>query len=467
VLLQRRSLFGLIGAFGLVMGLWLVTIAAAGAVAIARTPAILAALNPARGIEFLGANGGVGFAVLVAVALVLAGADALYAELGHFGARTLRLLWYTLVLPVLLLNYLGQGAALLSEPDAALSPFFGMLGSEWMLPVTVLAIAAAMIAARALICGTAALLRETAQLGFLPRLKVVRNSSDEREHIHIPGLNLVLLALAAGAVLMLRTPQELGAACALASTGAMTIITLLAAAVAYWQWRWNPAWLLPLALVLGAIDLALLGASALKFAHGGWFALLIAATLLTLMLTWRRGRDLLLQKTASDTLPLESFCASIAAHPPGRIDLTAIFLTARSDKVPQALLNNLKYNHVLHARNIILTVVTVDAPQARADERLQLTDLGNGFFRVQLRFGFAEEIDVPQALRRHAPEDWRLGVATTAYFLGRDEIETARPGMRPWRDRLFAFMARNATSAHAYFRIPGNQLIEIGVRWEL
>lgn len=464
-LLQRKRFPGLSRGFGPIVAAWLLLIAALGVRAILAAPGILAAFDPRQAVAFLARNGAAGTPALGAAVLGLAGLDLVHGGIGSFGARRLRDVGIATILAVGLCD-LGQGAAMLHDPHAVDQALYRLVPAPWLPPFAALAALVAAIAVRSHLSGVSSVLREAARLSYLPRLHVVRATDDPHRHVFLPAINGLLLVLALGALLELPHPDQLLAAYALATAASLLTTIALVGLVAQWQWHWHPALIGLLALSLGGAAFTL-GAAAVAHAPlSAWMAPVLAAAVLALMLIWRDGRDRLLSRTTADSLPLDSFCASIAAHPPSRVDRTAVFLTARPQQVPQPLLSNLAHNHILHQRVLILTVETVDAPTARDEERLQVDALGNGFYRVRLRFGFAEAVNVPAALARWAPAELRIN-SRTAYFLGHEVITALRKGVRGLRQRLFALMARNAYPAHASFRIPSNQLIEIGQRWDV
>jgi KUP system potassium uptake protein len=460
---------GKVGAvFAPVMILWFLALAVLGLWHIGQHPSVLRALSPHYAVEFFVHEKWTAFFALGSVILAITGAEALYADMGHFGKRPIRYSWFGFVLPALVLNYFGQGAMLIENPKTADNPLFLMVPPMLLIPMLILATAAAVIASQAVISGAFSVTREAIQLGFLPRMRVRHTSREQMGQIYLPWINRMLLVLTLAVVLGFKSSDNLGAAYGIAVVGTMTIDSILVMIVFRRMWHWSRAKVLGVGVVFLFVDLAFLTANADKVEHGGWFPLVLGAVIFTLMATWRRGRELVMREIRQGGLALEPFIASIAAHPPLRVPGTAVFLTASQSGVPHALLHNLKHNKVLHERNVILTVETSDTPIAETDERVQVDSLGGGFFNVILRFGFAEDPDVPQTLGVIRQCGLPFDLMDTTYFISRESIvATDRPGMALWRDRIFAFMARNATPATAFFQIPGNRLIELGTQVEI
>ncbi len=451
--------------FGPVMLLWLLAIGALGLGSMVERPQVLAALSPHHAVTFFLRNGFAGFTTLGATVLVLTGAEALYADMGHFGARPIRFAWFVVALPCLLLSYFGQGALLLADPQAAAGPFYRMVPGWALIPMIVLATLATVIASQAVISGAYSMIREGMQLGYLPRMRVLHTSPEVRGQVYLPAVSAALLVLVLAATIGFGSSSALAASFGIAVSGTMLMTTLLALMVARLRWRW-PLWaVVPLAVVLLVVDLAFLGANLMKLGSGGWFPLALGVTGFAVMATWRRGRELLGRQIHQHGAAMEPVVASLSAHPPLGVPGTAVFLTTAPELAPQALLHNLKHNKVLHERNVVLTVEVLDAPRAAPAQRVSVQDLGGGFHRIAARFGFAEDIDVPAALAACEP----LGVAfdpmQTTFITSRENVIAGdRAGMARWRDHLFAFLARNALPANAFFRIPDNRLIEIGRR---
>jgi KUP system potassium uptake protein len=466
--LQQFGSAGVGRLFGPVMALWLVAIAVLGVRAIAQAPGVLLAASPHYAISYLRANGFAGFSSLGAVVLVLTGVEALYADMGHFGARPIRIAWFVLVLPALLVNYFGQGALLLQIPEAATAPFYHLVPTMWLYPMVGLACAATVIASQAVICGAFSMVREAVQLHYLPRLDVRHTSALIRGQVYLPAVNAILLVLVIAAVLGFRSSDNLAAAFGIAVSGTMLITTLLLLVVARRLWHWNAVSLGAFGLLFVGIDLAFFGANAIKVENGGWFPLTLGLAILAIMLVWRRGRERTVQRVSMQGLKLVNFIEMLAEHPPPRVPGTAIFLTADPAAVPSALLHNLKHNKILHEKNLILTVETLEAPVACSEEQFELVELDAGFHRGTMRFGFAEDPDIPRCLQRHGNETLSFDAMTTTFFASHETIvATSGHGILLWRDRLFAFLARNAQRATTYFAIPDNRLVEIGSRLEI
>ncbi|MGH8113890.1 MAG: potassium transporter Kup [Rhodanobacteraceae bacterium] len=454
--------------FGPVMCLWFVCIGLVGLYNIVQHPLVLRAVNPWYGVNFFLHHGADSFLVLGAVVLCVTGAEALYADMGHFGRNPIRVAWYAFVMPGLLLNYFGQGALLLHHPEAASNPFYLAIPKWGLYPMIALATAAAVIASQAVISGTFSITRQAIQLGFLPRMPVVHTSHEEIGQIYLPWINRILLIMVVLVVIGFGSSLALAGAYGIAVTGSMTIDTTLFLIVAWRMWKWNPALVALLGLGLLTVDLSFFGANTLKLLDGGWFPLVLALAVFTVLTTWRRGRELVLRQLKHGGLALAPFIANLAEHPPTRVEGTAIFLVSDPDAVPHALLHNLKHNKVLHKRNVILTVDTLETPYADRDERIEIADLGHDFHRLILRFGFAEDPDVPKALHECSKQGLDFKLMDTTFFLSRETIvATDRAGMVRWRDKLFAFLARNALPATAFFSIPGNRLIELGAQVEI
>jgi KUP system potassium uptake protein len=460
---------GKVGAvFAPVMILWFLSLALLGVWHVAQHPAVLRALSPYYAIEFFAQARWTAFFTLGSVILAITGAEALYADMGHFGKKPIRWSWFGFVLPSLVLNYFGQGALLIADPKAAENPLFLMVPPMLLVPMLVLATAAAVIASQAVISGAFSVTREAIQLGFLPRMQVRHTSHEQMGQIYLPWINRMLLVLTLAVVVGFRSSDNLGAAYGIAVVGTMTIDSILVMIVFRRMWNWSRARVAVVGLLFLFVDLAFLTANADKVEHGGWFPLVLGTVIFTLMATWRRGRELVVREIKHGGLALEPFISSIVAHPPLRVPGTAVFLTANQEGVPHALLHNLKHNKVLHERNVMLTVETVDTPIAENDERVEVESLGDEFYRVTLRFGFAEDPDVPNMLETVTVCGQPFDMMDTTFFLSRESIvATDRPGMALWRDKLFAFMQRNAIPATAFFQIPGNRLIELGTQVEI
>ncbi len=460
---------GRVGAvFGPIMVLWFASLIGFGLLHIVKHPQVMAALSPYYALNFFMINGWSAFFSLGSVVLCITGAEALYADMGHFGKDPIRATWFSFVLPALVINYFGQGALLIANPAAAKNPFYLLLPEELVIPMTLLATAAAVIASQAVISGAFSVMREAIQLGYLPRMEVRHTSAQTMGQIYLPWINRLLLVLTLAVVLGFRSSANLAAAYGIAVVGTMTIDSILVMFVFRKLWHWS--WLRVGALggVFLMVDAAFLGANADKVEHGGWLPLVLGLVVFTIMSTWRRGRDLVLRELKQSGLALEPFIASVIAHPPLRVPGTAIFLTANANAVPNALLHNLKHNKVLHERNVLMTVETLEVPVAEYGERTEITALGHEFYRLVIRFGFAEDPDIPAAMERCEAKGMGFEMMDTTFFISRETVvATDRPGMPLWRDKLFAFLSRNASSATAFFRIPGNRLIELGTQVEI
>jgi KUP system potassium uptake protein len=454
--------------FGPIMVVWFVTIAVLGFVWLLRAPVVIKAFNPLHAVQFFQAHGLHGFAVLGAVFLVVTGGEALYADMGHFGKRPIRLAWFALVLPALLLNYFGQGALLLLNPAAAEQPFF-LLAPSWALyPLVALATAAAIIASQALISGAFSLTRQAIQLGYCPRLDIDHTSSLEMGQIYVPQVNWALMVSTIAIVIGFGSSTALAAAYGIAVTLTMVITAVLLHVVAVERWRWPlPAALLVTGVFL-SIDLAFFGANALKIAHGGWLPLVIGWGIFTLMTTWKTGRRIVAERLTARATPLETFIASVAAQPPARVPGTAVFMTAQPQGTPAALVHNLRHNKVLHQHVVILMVSTRPIPHVADTDRYKLREMGGGVFELTLYYGFMEDPDVPAALLGAREHGLTFDDSDVTFFLGRETlIATNTPGMALWRERLFVIIARNAVRATAFFRLPPERVVELGVQVEL
>ncbi len=453
--------------FGPVMVLWFLTISVLGLQWIAKAPEVLWAFDPRHGFTFFQAHGFHGFAVLGTVFLAVTGGEALYADMGHFGKRPIRMAWFALVLPALLINYFGQGALLILDGSAAEQPFFLMAPAWGLLPLVALATAAAIIASQALISGAFSLTQQAVQLGYSPRLDIDHTSSQHMGQIYVPQVNWFLMVGTIAIVLGFRSSSALAAAYGIAVTLTMVITTLLLHAVATERWNWPVA---VTAMVTGtflAIDLAFFGANLLKILHGGWLPLVIGGVLFALMTTWKTGRRLLAERLIQRAVPLEQFVAAALARNPTRVPGTAVFMTAQAHGTPSALVHNLRHNKVLHERVIILTVQTTKTPHVAPDDRLSVSPMGKDLYNVALRYGFMDEPNVPEALALAAERGLPTGDDVT-YFLGRETVIVTRtPGMAMWRERLFVLMAKNAVRATAFFKLPPDNVVELGVQVEI
>jgi len=466
-MIQRHGTHRVGGLFGPVMVLWFVTISFLGVVWIARKPEVLDAVNPRHAVTFFGANGWHGFTVLGTVFLVVTGGEALYADMGHFGKRPIRVAWFALVLPALLLNYFGQGALLLLEENAT-QPFFLMAPSWALLPLVALSTVAAVIASQALISGAFSLTRQAIQLGYMPRLDVEHTSAREMGQVYVPQVNWFLMLSTIAMVIGFGSSGNLSAAYGIAVTMTMVITAILLHVIATERWRWP----LPLAIgvtaVFLSIDLAFFGANLVKVLQGGWVTLAIATLIFTLMTTWKTGRRLVAERLTARAFPLEDFIAAVAATPPTRVSGTAVFMTAQPRGTPPALAHNLRYNKILHEHVVVLTVTTSGVPYVAPKDQISVQSFGHGVYNVRAQYGFMQDPNVPEALLMARSQGAELDPADLIYFLGRETIlVTKRPGMAMWRERLFVLMARNAVRATAFFRLPPERVVELGVQVEM
>jgi len=454
--------------FGPVMVAWFITIAVLGLTWIVKEPRVLSAFNPLHAATFFRANGWHGFVVLGAVFLVVTGGEALYADMGHFGPKPIRLAWFSIVLPALFLNYLGQGAMLLLNPAAASSPFYLMAPRWALLALVVLATFAAIIASQALISGAFSLTRQAIQLGYSPRLDIEYTSEHHQGQIYISQVNWALMFCTLGLVLGFRSSSALAAAYGIAVTLTMLITTMLAYLVARGAWGVRRVVAGSIALFFFLIELSFFGANLLKVAHGGWFPLVVGAVVYTILSTWKRGRALLASRMREKLYPFDRFLQDIETFPPQRVTGTAVFMTSNLTGTPPTLLHNLQHNKVLHERVILLTVVTSDTPYVAPDQRTQVEVLGHGFYRLTVRYGFMEEPDVPEALSQASTHGFKVDLNDTTFFLGLETLlATRRPGLPLWRERLFVLIARNAVRANAFFKIPPERVVELGMQVEL
>jgi len=466
--IQKRGTARVGAVFGPVMVVWFAVLAALGIHAIAQMPGILAAVWPLHGVVFFADNGAHGFRVLGAVVLAVTGGEALYADMGHFGFRPIRLVWFAVVLPALLLNYFGQGALLLVDPAAADHAFF-LLAPAWgQLPLVVLATAATVIASQAVISGAFSLTRQAVQLGFAPRMVIEHTSAEEIGQIYVPAVNWALMAATIALVVSFGQSSRLAAAYGIAVTGTMVTTTVLAYFVARDRWGW-PLWLA--LLVCGgflAVDLAFLAANLLKVADGGWVPLALAIAVYTLMATWKRGRELLQRRLAEVTVPFDRFVQELGEHPPHVVARPAVYMLASPEGTPPPLVRNVRHNEALHDPVVILTLVTEEAPYVTGPERLDISHPARGFVRVIARYGFMETPNVPEIIGRLNAAGVALAPDDITYYLGRETVvPTALPGMALWRERLFAYMSRNAARAGAFYRIPSKRVFEVGTQVDL
>jgi KUP system potassium uptake protein len=456
--------------FGPVTMLWFIAIGVAGIAGIARAPAVLEAINPSHALRFLTSHGFASFVVLGSVVLAVTGAEALYADMGHFGKKAVRVGWFSLVAPALVLNYFGQGALLMTRPAAVENPFYLLLPGWALYPMVVLATAATVIASQAVISGTYSITRQAVQLGFLPRINVVHTSAREIGQIYIPGVNWLLCVVVIAAVVGFGSSSRLAGAYGVAVTATMLVDTLLTFIVVHYRWRYALWISLAATLFFLFIDLAFFSATLLKIGDGGWFPLAIGAVLFAVMSTWRRGREHLFARLRASSVPLEDFLKSLFIDPPPRVPGTAIFMTATPDAVPHAMLHNLNHNKVLHERVVFVTVEVVEEPWVPQKERTVCQKLRDGIWRVRIKYGFLDELDVTRALKLCAGAGLEIEMMETSFFLSREKIVPVAGGvgaMATWRDRMFAALSRNAASITDFFNIPSNRVIELGTRVEI
>ena len=454
--------------FGPVMVVWFLVIAALGIGWLVRAPIVLTAFDPRHALAFFEEHRLHGFAVLGAVFLVVTGGEALYADMGHFGKKPIRLAWFALVLPALLLNYFGQGALLITNPAAVEQPFF-LLAPKWALyPLVGLATAAAIIASQALISGAFSLTRQAIQLGYSPRLDIEHTSSEEIGQVYVPQVNWALMVSTIVIVIGFKSSTALAAAYGIAVTLTMLITTVLLHVVATERWHWPPAIAFAVTGLFLAVDLAFFGANVLKIAHGGWLPLVIGWAIFTLMTTWKTGRRIVAERLTARAIPLDAFMASVAERPPARVKGTAVFMTAQPKGTPAALAHNVRYNKVLHEYVVILMVVTRPVPHVPDAERFSVKALGGNIFEATICYGFMEDPDVPDALVQAREHGLVIDDSDVTFFLGRETlIATKTPGMALWRERLFVLIARNAVRATAFFRLPPERVVELGVQVEM
>ncbi len=467
-LVQKRGSASIGRYFGPVMVVWFAVIAALGVLNIADNPGILRALSPHYAVGFIASQPGITFLILGAVVLCVTGAEALYADMGHFGRRPIRVTWFTIVMPALTLNYFGQGALLLKDASAVKNPFFMMAPAWALVPMVLLSTMAAVIASQALISGAFSVTKQVIQLGYLPRLRILHTSEQESGQIYMPFVNWALFVMIVLAIGMFKSSSALASAYGIAVTTDMLITTILTFFVI------RNAWRLPLALSIGAtvfffvVDFAFWASNLLKLLDGGWFPLVIATAVFILMKTWKDGRGLMRDALAHEAIALPEFLASVFASPPVRVDGTAVFLNAEAGTVPNALLHNLKHNKVLHAQNLFVTVHNHEVPWMKGEGQVELQPLGNDCWQVMVHYGFMDDPDLPRALAQLRGRGCELEPMRTSYFLSRDTvIPTVGTGMAPWREKLFAQMHHNASDAADFLRLPNNAVVALGSKVEI
>ncbi len=467
-LLQQSGTARIGALFGPVMCIWFLTLALIGGHQIFEEPRVLWAIDPRYGFGLFLAHKGQAFLVLGSVFLAVTGGEALYADIGHFGKRPIRLAWFWFVLPALMLNYLGQGALLIRDPATLENLFYRLVPSSAVFPMLLLATLATVIASQAVISGMFSVTRQAVQLGFCPRLPIVHTSPKEAGQIYIPNVNWGLLIVTIGLVLGFESSDHLAGAYGIAVSGTMMVTTLLAFSTArsLWSWGWLKVGLA--ASLFLTVDLAFFAANAMKIPQGGWFPLIVGAVIWVLMSTWKRGRELLFARLRPGAIALDVFLASIAKDPPFRVPGTAIFLTGDLKNVPHSLLHNLKHNKVLHERVVLLTVSTEEIPRVSEDRRIEVQRFVGNFSRIIVHYGFIEDPNIPEALELCKPHGLEFNTMETTFFLSRETlIPSLKPGMALWRERLFTHMSRMATSAMEFFKIPTDRLVELGSQIEI
>lgn len=462
---QHRGTARVGALFGPVMVVWFAVLAALGAMAVIQNPSVLAAIHPWHALQFLQGNAVLGFFALGAVVLCITGAEALYADMGHFGAKPIQYAWLGYVMPALLINYFGQGALLLADPSAIENPFY-LLAPQWArYPLVILATVATVIASQAVISGAFSITQQAVQLGYTPRLEIQHTSEKEIGQIYLPAINWLLLISIIALVLEFRSSSNLAAAYGIAVTGTMLITNLLAIAVAVRVWNWSPMRAVIGALPFICIDLSFFLANSVKIPDGGWFPLAFGLTIFILLTTWKRGRELLSRRLADETMELQPFVSHIVEGGIERISGTAVFMTPNPDNVPHALLHSLKHYKTLHEQVVILSVRVVDVPYVPEAERVEVVRLPGNFNQVTVQYGFKDEPDIPAALTMCAKSGLQLDMMDTSFFLGRETlIPKLGSEMAYWRELLFIAMFRNAGSATAFFKIPSNRVVELGAQ---
>ncbi len=464
--IQKRGTGTMGMLFGPIMVFWFICLAVLGALSIAQNPQVLLALNPIYAVHFLTADWGVSFMALGGIVLAITGGEALYADMGHFGKYPIRLAWFGFVLPALVLNYFGQGALLLQNPKTIENPFY-LLAPEWaLIPLVLLATAATVIASQAVISGAFSIANQSVQMGFLPRVAIFHTSGTARGQIYVPFTNWTLYLAVVFLVFAFQSSANLGAAYGIAVTGTMTITTVMIAFVIIKLWRWPLIWAIPLITAFFIIDVTYFSANAVKIVQGGWFPLLVAIISFTVLMTWKRGRQLLFEEVARQSVPMQTIIDSIDDVP--RVPGTAVFLTPSSVGAPSSMLHNLKHNHVLHERNVLLTVVVEDKPYVTKGNRFLIKDMGKNFYWVRVFYGFMETPDIPSALELCASQGLAFDIMSTSFFISRALIVSGpNPGMVKWRERLFLVLSRNAMHAADFYKIPVNRVVEMGTKIEI
>jgi KUP system potassium uptake protein len=462
---QSRGTARISSFFGPITAVWFIAIAAAGIMNIVGNPSVLAAINPDYAVTFLFGHGMIGLITLGAVFLAVTGAEALYADLGHFGRKPIQTAWFILVLPALALNYFGQGALVLGNPAALANPFYLMVPGWALWPMVGLATAATVIASQAVITGCYSLSRQAIQLGLLPRLEIRHTSTALAGQIYMPRINTLLLIGVLLLVALFGSSERLANAYGIAVSGTMVVTALLAIMAIRYEWRWSLWAAIALMAPFALIDATFLIANLLKVMQGGWAPLLLGAAMIAIMATWRKGSRLLFEKTRRSEVPLATLVPKLEAHPPHRVPGTAVFLTSDPESAPTALLHSLKHYKVLHANNAILTVAPAERPRVPDSERVTIEELSETFTRITARFGFAEIPNVPRALALARKQGWSFDIMSTSFFLSRRSLRQANDSALPvWQDRIFRTLARNADDASSYFQIPTDRVVEIGTQ---
>ena len=462
---QRRGTGAVASFFGPIMVTWFIAIAIAGLLHIRDDPGVLYAINPYYAVSFVVTHGEIGLVTLGAVFLVVTGGEALYADLGHFGRKPIQLAWLSLVLPALLLNYFGQGAKVLADPSALENPFYRLVPESLLLPMIVLATAATVIASQAVITGAYSLVHQAIQLGMLPRLAILHTSAAHVGQIYIPRVTTALLVGVLLLVAMFRSSSALANAYGIAVATTMVVDGLLAFIVIWQLWKLKLWQVVVLIAPLVLVDITFFSANLLKLFEGAWAPILFGATMVLLILTWRRGTGLLAQKTRRSEVPLETLIASLEKKPPHIVPGTAVFLTSEPEFAPTALLHNLKHNKILHEHNVVLTIITTDTPRAAEDERVTMVEVSPHFSRVALKFGYMEQPNVPKALAIARKLGWHFDIMATSFFLSRRALKpAAHSGMPRWQDRLFIGLAKSASDATDFFQIPTGRVVEVGTQ---
>jgi KUP system potassium uptake protein len=467
-LMQKRGTASVGAIFGPATLLWFVVIASIGTPWIIREPTVLKAINPWFAVRFFIDHGRHGFLVLASVVLCITGGEALYADMGHFGRRPIRFAWYCVALPALLLNYFGQGALLIRRGASVVNPFYELVSGWVLYPLVAIAAVATVVASQALISGAFSLTQQAVQLGYCPRVRIVHTSSQAEGQIYVPEVNNILMVACVALVLSFRESGNLAAAYGIAVTGTMSITSILFYYVARMRWGWSFRKTAPLVALFLVLDLGFFLSNLTKFMHGGWFPVVIAIAVFTIMTTWKKGRAQLGRYMLFATLPLDAFMQDLELTKPHRVKGTAVFMTSNPEGVPPVLLHHFKHNKVLHEQVLLLSVLTAHVPFIDPAERVKVTELGKGFYQVTATYGFTETPDVPVLLQSCATQGLKTNQTDTSYFLGRETLLTSgRSGMATWRKILFAYLSRNARTATSFFQIPPNRVVEMGIQVEL